>query len=121
MKRWTKKVLQSDEKFQSFGKVGLSKGNKNVKQKEDDTELTEDEKAKQILQKQIVQTDKELDKIKQSCKGKIGKVYEIAKTVRGGKSKVVKAVTIVNPENDKLAVYKEEIKKVFLKFCKKKL
>ena len=99
-------------------KVALNKGNKKVKQKEDDIEGTEKEKAKQILQHQIEQTDKELNKIKQSSKGKVGQVYEIARTVRGGKVKGMKAVAIINPENGKLAVDREEIKNVSFKYCK---
>ena len=58
-----------------------------------------------------------MEKIEKSSKNKVGKVWEIKKTIIGGKKAAQEATAILNPTTGKLAVSKKEIKEVSLKYC----
>ena len=111
--------IQNKVKFRSFGKVSLGENKKKVGDivTKQDKEETEEEKAKEILKLQIEDTEKQLDKIRNSKNGKVGMIYAAAKTVRGGKKDSIEATAVVDPESGKLMVSREEIKKVSLKYC----
>ena len=96
--------IQDKVKFRSFGKVSIG-GNKKKAEvtldKHDENE-SEEEKAKQILKLQIEDTDKHLEKIRNTKNGKVGMIYNAAKTIRGGKKAAIEATSVTDPETGKI-------------------
>ena len=93
-------------KFKSFDKVTLSeKRQKKCCEKGD--EGTEEEKAKELLDKQIKYAEEEIKKIEEKQKGHVGRIYEIKKKVTGIKKQAMLPTSVVNPKTGKLAVTKK--------------
>ena len=110
-------------RFKSFGKVTIDNNKHKEEHKEEDSGddeckgTTEEEKAEELFKEQQRVAAEELEKIEKSSKNKVGKVWEIKKTIIGGKKAAQEATAILNPTTCKLAVSKKEIKEVSLKYC----
>ena len=113
--------IHNHVKYKAFGKVtlGQKKKEKNYKEIECfDKEEREEIKAKKQYEEQVVRAEKEMKEIDKIVNGKVGKVWEIKKKIIGGKKAVMEATAVVNPESGRLAVSKEEVLKITLKYCK---
>jgi hypothetical protein len=115
--------IHTKVKFRSFGKVNTAKKKAAKEDKPEDSkgQETEEEKAKELLQKQVEDVEKEIEEIRRKKKGTVGTIYEVAKRVRGGKKVPMQPSAIQNPETGKLVVSRTQIKSVTLKYCKETL
>ena len=109
--------------FKSFGKVTIDNKKQQEEHKEEDSGdaeskgKTEEENAEELFKNQQMIAAEELEKIEKSSKNKVGNVWEIKKTIVGGKKAIQENTAILNPKTGKLAVSKKEIKEVSLKNC----
>ena len=108
-----KKVL-----FRSFGKVtiGVRSGVKNNEKEKETDVKSEEEKATELYEEQKERAEKELSEIRMK-EGKVGMIYEAARRIRGGKRNAMEPTAIMNPETGELAVTREGIKSVTLRYC----
>ena len=60
----------------------------------------------------------EIEEIKQMKISKVGKVWELRKRIVEGKKALIEATAIINPEDGKLVVSNNNIKKITLQYCK---
>ena len=108
------KKIHNKIKFKAFGKVTIgTKKESKTKSRTDGEDL-----AKELLEAQQNRADAEINEIERTKGGKVGKVWEIKKKVIGGKKAAIEATTIINPKSGKLALTKNEIKKVTLQYTK---
>ena len=107
-------------KFQAFGKVTVGK-NSQVKTDEANDTMDKDKRAEEMFEEEVQAAEKEIEEIRQSKGGKVGKIWEIRKKVIGGKKNETEASAVVNPKTGKLAITKDEIMKVSLQYCKETL
>ena len=60
----------------------------------------------------------EMKDVEKEVVGRVGRVWEMKKRIIGGKKAAMEATAVINPETGKLAVTKNEVIKVTLKYCK---
>ena len=102
-------------KYEAFGKVKVKS---NSAKKMDDKESNANESADEILKKQREEAEKEIEKLRNEHSSRAGRVWELKKKIVGGKKGTQQATAIVDPNTGRLAVSKQEIKDVTLKYCK---
>ena len=73
--------IEKKIKFEAFGKT--SKKVKVLKKDEPKKDGKNDEKAKELIDKQSKMIEEEVEKIKTSTKGKVGQIHKIAKELKG--------------------------------------
>ena len=100
-------------KYEAFGKVKVK-----IKSAENDKEITKNENADEILKKQREEAEREIEKLKKEHPSRAGRVWELKKKIVGSKKSTQQATAIIDPSTGKLAVSKQEIKDVTLKYCK---
>ena len=106
-------------KFKAIGKVSIR--NKLKKHTKDDNEEAKEENAKKCYDDAANRANNEIKEINRLKTSKVGKIWEIRKRIIGGGKACIINTAIVNPDNGKLAVTKEQIKNVTLKYCKETL
>ena len=110
--------IHQKDLFRSFGKVTI--GGKSYEQNNETDEETkvksEEEKATDMYEEPKERAEKELSEIRLK-EGKVGTIYEAARRIRGGKKNEIKPTAINNPETGELAVTREGIKSVTLRYC----
>jgi exonuclease III len=111
MKKFDK--LHEKIKFRAFGKVTIGGYKKRIEQSEKEN-VTADE----IVDEQIIRTEKEIEDIKKAHTNRVGRVWEVRKKVIGGKLDTIETSAIRNPATKKLVMKKDEIKSVTLNYCK---
>ena len=115
-------VIETKLKFKSFGKYSQqSIGKRNAKEKEYQKDLSEEEKAKQLLAKQIERVEENVKDIEKTGPNKVGRIYEVSKQIKAMEKGAGQANAIKDPCNAKLIVDQEQIKNVTLKYCKQVL
>ena len=114
--------IETKLKFKSFGKCSTeSIAKKNAKKNEHLKDLTEEEKAAQLLEKQIERVEENVKEIEKTGKSKVGRIHEIAKQIKAIEKGAGQANAIKDPTSGKLIVDQEEIKKRTVKYCKEVL
>ena len=103
-------------KFRCFGKVTLA-GKKTKKERSKISIENEEKQAKDLLEIQIKEVEKEIEEIKMMKTGTVGKIYEVARRVRHGKKAAIQPTAVLNPKTGRLAVTKQEIKSCSLQYC----
>lgn len=101
-------------KFKSFGKVTLAEKKVKNDRKVEKREEADEDKARELLKKQVKDTEEEIKDIEEHHKGTVGRIYELRKRVNGVKKQSMMPTAILNPKTKKLSVSKEEIKQVIL-------
>ena len=112
MKRFEK--IHDKIKFRSFGKVTIGGG----KLKERDDEESEVISAEEQLEEETKKVESEIEEIKTSKNGRVGRVWEIRRRIMGGNKLKGEQTAVINPDTNKLAVTKSEIKEATLKYCR---
>ena len=95
-------------KHKAFGKVTIKKMIKGSKLQEVSTESD----AKKQLEEEEDYANKEIEEIKSMKGGRVGHIWNIRKKVFGGDKATQEASAIINPETNKVATTKKEIKRV---------
>ena len=113
MKRFEK--IHNQIKYKSFGKVTL----KNRETKGENKTNKDDENS--VWEEQERKTEEEIEDIKKTKGGRVGRIWMIRKRVIGNSKKPAPPSAIMNPITNKLAVNKKEIKEVSLNYCKETL
>ena len=112
--------IEKKIKFQAFGKSTLKRKESMRKVVEEVVEEGNDnDKAKELLEKQNSIIESEIKKIKEDKRGKVGQIYKITKVIKGKDNN--NAHAILDPDSKKLIVERDKIKKVSLEYCKKVL
>ena len=75
----------------------------------------------ELLEAQSKRVEKEILKIENEDKGKVGRIYKMKKDITGERCKRQEPVAIRDPDYNVLIVAPEEIKKVTLQYCKDNL
>ena len=109
--------------FKAFGKVTIFKGSRqNTKVKDNAKEnKPEEEVAKNLQEDEDKRAAEEIEEIKKSKPGKVGRVWEVKKRIVGGKNAAHEATSVINPKTGKLAISKDEIKAASLEYCRETL
>ena len=108
--------LHNRVKFEAFGKVKVKSNNVTSSRKAE--ENIENESADEILRKQRKEAEEEIEKLREEHPSRAGRVWELKKKIMGGKKSTQQATAVVDPSTGKLAVSKQQIKEVTLKYCK---
>ena len=74
-----------------------------------------------MLNDQVNRARDEIDEMKKTANGRVGKVWDVRKKVLGIKKSNTEATVIMNPRTNKLVVSRKEIKEVTLEYCQKTL
>ena len=106
-------------KFKCFGKVTI--GGKRKENKNETQDTKENKDAKTMLNDQVNRARDEIDEMKKTANGRVGKVWDVRKKVLGIKKSNTEATVIMNPRTNKLVVSRKEIKEVTLEYCQKTL
>ena len=109
--------LHDKIKYKAFGKVTIQ--NKRETRKE--TEKDKPKENEKLWEAQVERAEKEIREIETQEGGKVGQVWEMRKRILGEKKRKVEATAIINPDNKKLIVGRNEIKEVTLNYCKETL
>ena len=108
--------LHNRVKFEAFGKVKIKSNN--VKSSGNAEENIEKESADQIMRKQREEAEQEINKLREEYPSRAGRVWELKKKIMVGKKSTQQATAVIDPSTGKLAVSKQHIKEVTLKYCK---
>ena len=103
-------------KHRAFGKVTLRNKKKITNQ-----EVVSEHERKENVEDDEVKANKEIEEIKAMKGGRVGHIWNIRRKVFGGEKGGKEATAIINPETNKVATTKKEIKDVTLKYCKETL
>ena len=74
--------------------------------------------AKDLFEEQEERASKENEEIKQMKISKVGKVWALRKRIVGGNKALIEATAITNPEDGKIVVSKDNIKKSLFSIVK---
>ena len=104
-------------KYKAFGKVTL----KNKDSSHEIKGKAKEDEATALLEEQENKTEREIEDIKKTKGGRVGRIWKIRKNVIGNNKKPNPPTAILNPTTNKLALNTKEIKEVTLKYCKETL
>ena len=114
--------IETKLKFKSFGKYSKqSIAKTNAKENDTKNDLTEEEKANQLLTKQIERVEENVKDIENTGPSKVGRIYQIVKQIKGIEKGAGQASAIKDPSTGKLIVDQEQIRKVTVEYCKEVL
>ena len=115
-------ALENKLRFKSFGKYTVKSENKRrEKIEEEQKDLTDEEKAKDLLEKQTKRIDESIKEIEKKGLSKVGRIHEVARQAKGKGKGAGQPTAIIDPNTGKLVVDKEEIKKTTVQYCKQVL
>ena len=105
--------IQDKIKFGAFGKTTKKMRNKpNVM----DTAMSNE--AEDIINKQRRVAEEHLRNLSECNQGRVGKIFQIRKSIQGCKKGAMEAQAVKDPLTGKLAVSNKEIQEVSLNYCK---
>ena len=115
-------AIENKLKYEAIGKYKTASDSKRtarkVKQQKD---MSEEEKAKELLERQIQHVEESVSEIERKGPSKVGRIYEISKQIKGIEKGAAQATAIKDPTNGKLIVDREAIKKRTIEYCKEVL
>ena len=88
---------------------------------EQQKDLTDEERAKDLLEKQTKRIDDSIKDIEKKGLSKVGRIHEVARQAKGKGKGAGQPMAIKDPNTGKLVVDKEEIKKTTVQYCKQVL
>ena len=112
--------LQEKIKFTAFGKTKARSIKKKVESAaifNVDKDLSDNDEAREILQKQSSKVEDAINKIKGGTGGRCGQVFQMRELIAGPKKAAQEAHAIKDPVTKELVVSGEGIKKVSLNHC----
>ena len=105
-------------KYKSFGKVKIGRKYKDKKEERTRDNEERSNEAKDLFEEEEERARMEIEEIKQMKISKVGKVWELRKIIVEGKKALIEATAIINPEDGKVVVSNNNIKKITLQYCK---
>ena len=119
--------VEDKVKFSAFGKTkikqGHSMGVENKKStKKCDCNLCDDceketKKNSDLLAKQAARIEKNIMRVKESRKGRVGQIFKMKESIGGSKKAPVAPHAIKDPKNNELLVANKDIKRATLEYC----
>ena len=108
-------TMENKAKFVAFGKTRSSSKKKGTMKV--DTNLSQEEKDKELLKRQSGKIEEQINLIKSQKHGRAGNVFKMKEAINGPKKKTQEPSAVKDPTTGELVVSSEEIKKVTLKYC----
>ncbi len=102
-------------KHQSLGKTKIK--SRENQQKKEDRLMNDEEKAKELLEKQIEKVEEEIKKICSESNGRLNTIFKMKEMIEGPRKNSQEAQAVTDPSNGELVVSGSEIRRVGLEYC----